>query len=920
MGLILHDWNLERKMHLIRAAYDALPEGGAFIAIENLIDDARRENAFGLLMSLNMLIEFGDAFDFTGADFAGWCRGGRLSRGRGRAARRSGQRRHRVQVAIVPRIISHHTGRGRVSPAVVAACLVLAGVLLAPAAASAALSFAPQQTFAVGTHPRSVAVGDFNGDGRPDLAVTNASDSTVSVLLGNGAGSFGSQQTFAVGSGPFSVAVGDFNGDGRPDLAVTNDSDSTVSVLLGNGAGSFGSQQTFAVGNTPTSVAVGDFNGDGKPDLAVTNQSDSTVSVLLGHGDGTFAAQPTLAVGSTPRSVAVGDFNGDGKPDLAVANAGDSTVSVLLGNGAGSFGSQQTFAVGNSPVSVAVGDFNGDGRPDLAVANASDSTVSVLLGNGAGSFGSQQTFAVGSGPVSVAVGDFNGDGRPDLAVTNDSDDTVGVLLGNGAGSFGSQQTFAVGNTPTSVAVGDFNGDGKPDLAIANFFDKTVSALTNTSTGFSSARRGGAGSVLIDQLRLTGPSLAGDRLAELFNTTAAVVSVGGWQLQGSGGGFGTIPQGTVIPAHGHLLLTGPGNSYSLSGYAASNGELFDTGWSLAQPAFGGVRLVAPGGAVIDRVGFAGAPAGFFAGTGLSAPAALPGSQFAWVRNVSAGRPVNTSNNAADFSYLALSGNDTAHGSPVLGAPGPGNLVSPIVHNDILQSGLLDPSAAAGSSPNRIFTAGSPGTLIINRTITNCAGQPRTGACAGAPAGSTAQTVTRLRLRITGLTTLDSPGAGATQAVLKADSSTGETGLPGANTCNGSTNVIGLPLDSPSVSGSGGLGSTLDCDPAAARRRARPRPVHQRRVQVRCRPGRHVQLRLQRRAMTSPPRAARPTWCAAVAVSSPPRPLGSGRLTPDALFQTHPRPRSAGSRRSPSASCGCGTRRPRAPKTELGRLLQ
>ena len=73
MGLILHDWNLERKLHLIRAAYDALPDGGALIVIENLIDDARRVNAFGLMMSLNMLIEFGDAFDYTGADFAGWC-------------------------------------------------------------------------------------------------------------------------------------------------------------------------------------------------------------------------------------------------------------------------------------------------------------------------------------------------------------------------------------------------------------------------------------------------------------------------------------------------------------------------------------------------------------------------------------------------------------------------------------------------------------------------------------------------------------------------------------------------------------------------------------------------------------------------------------------------------------------------------
>ena len=74
MGMILHDWNLERKQQLVKAAYDALPEGGAYIVVENIIDDARRENAFGLIMSLNMLIEFGDAFDFTGADFAGWCK------------------------------------------------------------------------------------------------------------------------------------------------------------------------------------------------------------------------------------------------------------------------------------------------------------------------------------------------------------------------------------------------------------------------------------------------------------------------------------------------------------------------------------------------------------------------------------------------------------------------------------------------------------------------------------------------------------------------------------------------------------------------------------------------------------------------------------------------------------------------------
>jgi hypothetical protein len=225
----------------------------------------------------------------------------------------------------------------------------------------------------------------------------------------------------------------------------------------------------------------------------------------------------------------------------------------------------------------------------------------------------------------------------------------------------------------------------------------------------------------------------------------------------------------------------------------------------------MRLVAPDGAVIDKVGFGGGGPGYFAGTALSAPPTFPSGQFAWIRKYSAGAPVNTNDNAADFSYVSTSDNDVAHGSPVLGAPGPGNLVSPTTRNDILQSGLVSPSVSASTSPNRIVSGTSPRTLVVNRTVTNCSGQPQVGACAHAPAGTTAQTVTRLRFRITGLTTLNSPGAGAGQAVLKADSSADQTGLPGANSCNGTTTVFGLTLDAPSVSGSGGLGSTWTATP-------------------------------------------------------------------------------------------------------------
>jgi autotransporter-associated beta strand protein len=342
--------------------------------------------------------------------------------------------------------------------------------------------FVSGATHPTGYSPYSVTVGDFNGDGKPDLAVANEGSHNVAVLLGNGAGGFAAPTTFTSGgSSPYSVTVGDFNGDGKPDLAVANLGSNNVAVLLGNGAGGFAAPTTFASGGSqPMSVTVGDFNGDGKPDLAVANFGSHNVAVLLGNGAGGFAAPTTFASGgSQPMSVTVGDFNGDGKPDLAVANFGSHNVAVLLGNGAGGFAAPTTFASGGDyPSSVTVGDFNGDGKPDLAVANAGSHNVAVLLGNGAGGFAAPTTFASGGySPSSVTVGDFNGDGKPDLTVANYNSNNVAVLLGNGAGGFAAPTTFASGGSqPMSVTVGDFNGDGKPDLAVANEGSHNVAVL------------------------------------------------------------------------------------------------------------------------------------------------------------------------------------------------------------------------------------------------------------------------------------------------------------------------------------------------------------------------------------------------------------------------------------------------------------
>jgi hypothetical protein len=297
-------------------------------------------------------------------------------------------------------------------------------------ATCATVNFAGAANFAAGNAPKSVAVGDFNGDGIQDVAVANPVSGTVSILLGNGDGTFTAANNFVAGSGSYSVVVGDFNGDGKQDLAVANQNSANVSILLGNGDGTFSGPNNFGVGSFPTSVAVGDFNGDGKQDLAVANQASNNVSILLGNGDGTFSAPNNFAAGSNPVSVAVGDFNGDGKQDLAVANQASNNVSILLGNGDGTFSAPNNFAAGNTPVSVAVGDFNGDGKQDLAVANLFSNNVSILLGNGDGTFGPPTNFGVGSFPDSVAVGDFNGDGRQDLAVANTSSNNVSILLRN----------------------------------------------------------------------------------------------------------------------------------------------------------------------------------------------------------------------------------------------------------------------------------------------------------------------------------------------------------------------------------------------------------------------------------------------------------------------------------------------------------
>jgi hypothetical protein len=224
-----------------------------------------------------------------------------------------------------------------------------------------------------------MVVGDFNGDGHLDLAVTNDPNSdtagTVTVLLGNGDGTFtaASGSPVKVGSNPISIAIGDFNGDGTSDLAVSNWADNTVTILLGNGDGTFApaSGSPITAGSGPYTIAVADLDGDGNLDLAIANDEVYSVVTMMGNGDGTFKPLTTIATPIAADAIAVGDFNGDGIPDLAISAHSSNTVAALLGNGDGTFSTYTIpFNIGSAPsYSVAAGDFNGDGVSDLAVAN-----------------------------------------------------------------------------------------------------------------------------------------------------------------------------------------------------------------------------------------------------------------------------------------------------------------------------------------------------------------------------------------------------------------------------------------------------------------------------------------------------------------------------------------------------------------------
>lgn len=359
---------------------------------------------------------------------------------------------------------------------------VLAGAQFAPAPGSPVMA-APT--------PCCVAVGDFNEDGIPDIAVLSTSANTLTVLLGVGNGTFSLGASMSVGNAPRSMAVADFNGDGHLDLVVASGNPANganLILLMGSGKGTFSPGATYSAGQSPSYVVAGDFNNDTHTDFAVTDQVGNNVLIFINDGHGNFPSSQTVPVGQGPFSIASGRFNGTSY--MAVANRGDGTVSLLSYGSSGfqQVGSAIAVVVPNpnslkpAPASVVLADFNGDGVPDIATANQGTNNISVLLSNTQGGYtpAPNSPFAAGAGTIFLVSSDFNNDGSLDLAAVNGTDSTLTVLLGNGQGGFtaapGTQPS--PGPSPFGMAVGDFDRNGTLDLAIADNGANTVTVLLN----------------------------------------------------------------------------------------------------------------------------------------------------------------------------------------------------------------------------------------------------------------------------------------------------------------------------------------------------------------------------------------------------------------------------------------------------------
>ena len=342
--------------------------------------------------------------------------------------------------------------------------------------------------------PRFVTCADLDGDGVDEVAVSGPPSSQVAIIglptdiRGLGARAVRQTALIEVGLPVLRVVSGDFNQDGRPDLAAATEKG--LKLLINRGPANPGDPVKFDLfpsgvndvllpsAGSQFDVAVADMNGDGIDDIVVSDFTAETVTVLRATGPNlVFEAQPVrIAIGRRPGGIAVTDLDGDGDPDVAVARNASSNIAILRNDGSGNLSDWLVLPVGSEPNYVVAADFDEDGRMDLATSNAGDDSLTVLFGRVGGFV--PKVLSVGDAPTGLLVSDFDGDGHSDLLTASLSSADFRVVAGDGRGGFASPQVFPGTYEATSVAFGDLDGDGREELIVASSGTRRVSVYRN----------------------------------------------------------------------------------------------------------------------------------------------------------------------------------------------------------------------------------------------------------------------------------------------------------------------------------------------------------------------------------------------------------------------------------------------------------
>ena len=340
----------------------------------------------------------------------------------------------------------------------------------------------PVQTEATDERPFYTVAGDFNDDGRPDLAVATDTNDTIDVFITGADGTLGAPTNFAAGGNirqwTDALAVGDFDLDGDDDLAVASFNDSRITIHQSNGDGTFANGVNYAVPREPQDIEVVDIDGDNDLDLVVALVATNQATIFLNAGDGTFSQSGSVPTGDNTHSIAAADLNFDGNVDFVAANSGSDTLTVAMNDGTGNFQIASTINVqGARPESVVVADFDNDGLFDLAVADPSFDArhVEVFLGRGGDDFIEGGIFPMRLSPWNMVADDLDDDGNVDLLIGGDVY-AAQVLLGGGDGTFSRNISIEAGVGESSFAVADFDLDGDKEFAVTKVVSGNVSIL------------------------------------------------------------------------------------------------------------------------------------------------------------------------------------------------------------------------------------------------------------------------------------------------------------------------------------------------------------------------------------------------------------------------------------------------------------